>query len=238
MGTIQATSRQDPGGWIPPLDSSPRPGVHVYADLSNLICGARATACEHGEEPRSVRLEASRLLELFSARRPVLSATVLVNSSVPDAVVERFRRWFPNVLRADIGRLSGHEEGGDEKLQVDLAYRVLRPGPAATVVLATGDGAGFGFGRGFIPSLVIARRAGHGIEVASFPQTTNARLRAAAERLGSFVDLERHYRSVTFLERGERFADPVSLKRRPTSDPAPLRPGELDFLLAGDWRPS
>ncbi|HEY3545593.1 MAG TPA: hypothetical protein VGK17_05835 [Propionicimonas sp.] len=235
--TIQTFS--DPGGWVPDhRPSLDRPGVHVYVDLSNLIAGARATACELGEDPRDVRIEASHLRTLLAACRPVLSATVLANTGVPEPVVNHFRRWFPNVHRADIGRTSGREEGGDEKLQLDLAYRVLSPGPAGTVVLATGDGAGFGRGRGFIPSLVIARRAGHGIEVASFPQALNPRLRSVAVKSGVLVDLDRHYRSITFLARGQRFAEPVRLTHRPTADPSPLEPGELDWLIGDEGRPS
>jgi hypothetical protein len=137
----------------------------------------------------------------MAAGREVASATLVANAHVPDEALRHFRRFF-QVEQVEVGRWSGTEQAADETLQNRLLPRALRPETAGTIVLATGDGAGWRAGLGFCPSLVVARRRGLGIEVLAFSPSLNPGLRRLAEATGIVVDLDRQYHAITFIEAG------------------------------------
>lgn len=179
-------------------------------------------------------MSARNLYRLMADGRAVASAILVANAGVSEAVLAHWRPFF-TVLKAESGTASGLDQAADEMLQNRLLLMLLRPGPAAVVVVATGDGAGGSWNRGigFVPTLIAARRRGFGVEVLAFPTQIHPRLRALGERAGAFVDLDRCYEQITFLE-GLRGALPVLLTRRPATVPRPWQPGELDGLEAPD----
>ena len=62
--------------------------------------------------------------------------------------------------------------------------------------------------------------AGWGIEVVSWDIACAKALKTWAGSVGTYIKLEDHYDSVTFIQDG-RFAKPPNLTRRPVSAPAP-----------------
>lgn len=86
------------------------------------------------------------------------------------------------------------------------------------VVLLTGDGAGYWDGVGFHADLERMKRKGWGIEVVSWEESCNKRLKAWAEEVGVFVRLEDHYDSVTFPQ-GRRNSVPLTMKSRRRAAP-------------------
>ena len=84
--------------------------------------------------------------------------------------------------------------------------------PPATVVLLTGDGAGYCRKVGFHTTLERMRKKGWQIEVLSWEGCWNLRMQEWVEGCGVFVPLDTFYALITFLEEGYR------LHFRPSSD--------------------
>lgn len=204
------------------------PRVHLFLDLSNITCGARSAASQAGDDAGQVRLHAQNLHRLMAAGRPVASATLIANAGIPETVLAHWRQLF-TVVKVESGRESGLDQAADEVLQNRMFLLLLRPEPPSVIVVATGDGAGWRRRIGFVPTLIAARRRGFGVEVLTFRQQTNPRLRALAERMGVVVWLDSYYGRITFLE-GLRGALPVFLHRRPTTEPRAWDPAELADL--------
>ena len=198
------------------------PVVHLFVDLSNVYLGAQASAVDFEEYGPAVRLSAENLHRVMAAGRPVASATLVANALVPEAALRHFRPWF-RIVRAETGRQTGTEVAADQILQNALLLELVRPQEPGVIVLATGDGAGWRDGRGFVPTLLAARRRGFGVEVASFAASLNGTLRDLAEAIGTLVELDDYYFAVTFLE-GLRWPQPILLRHRATVSPGPWRP--------------
>lgn len=93
-----------------------------------------------------------------------------------------------------------------------------------------GDGAGWRDNRGFIPTLIAARRQGFGVEVVSFAASLNPALRHLAEAAGMLVELDDYYFAVTFLE-GLRRPEPILLHHRAVAHPSPWQTDDV-FIKA------
>lgn len=197
-----------------PVSEAP---VYLFVDLSNLSWSAREEALARGEPAWALRLHAEHLFGVLAAGRRVDRAVLIADARLAETVLRAYRRWF-DVRLAEPGLLTGKEQGADEKLQVAL-YETLYAADSGTIVLATGDGAGWKDGRGFCPAIRTARREGLGIEVVAFARSFNRTLRTLASNLGAAVLLDEFYESVTFLEGGRRFATPLGPRRRPTANP-------------------
>jgi hypothetical protein len=197
------------------------PAVHLFVDLSNVFLGARQTAAASHEYAPALRLSAKHLHRVMAAGRPVASATLVANAMVPEAALRHFRPWF-RVILAETGRQTGTEQAADQLLQNAIFIELLQPVEPGVIVLATGDGAGWRDGRGFIPTLIAARRRGFGVEVVSFAASLNPALRDLAEAVGMLVELDDYYFAVTFLE-GLRWPEPILLRHRATARPRPWR---------------
>jgi hypothetical protein len=193
--------------------------AYLFVDLSNLWYGLRADAVRHGDPEWAVRIHAGNLRRILAAGRAVGEAILVANREIPAPVLDHFRACF-EVELVEAGRITGAEQAGDELLQ-NAIYRALfhapRPG---TVVLATGDGAGWQDGRGFGATLRAARQRGFGVEVVSFEGQLNRRLRDLVERDGVVVTLDPYYDAIAFLE-GLRPARVPSLLHRATALPKP-----------------
>lgn len=194
------------------------PPVRAFVDLSNIWGGVREAAAAHGESSLPIRLSAANLARVLRAGRADFQLTTVANADVPTGVIRRFES-VGEVIRRESGHLTHTEQANDETLQVRM-YESIHTQPQAVLVLATGDGAGWIQGRGFVPVLDVARTLGWAVEVVAWGTSTNRKLRewAATER-APFVDLDDYYYSVTFVE-GGRFTQPVLLTHRRTAEPA------------------
>jgi hypothetical protein len=174
-------------------------GVHLFADVSNLIGGAHALAVERHEF--GVRLDARRLRDVLADGRPVASANAVLNARLGELAIRHFESagWVLDVVEP--GLMSGREQFADQALQARL-FEALRRYPRLGVVLATGDGAGNLGGRGFLPYLDIATRVGGTVEVASWSIGLNRTMAAWAASNGRLRILDPMYDTVTFVEGG------------------------------------
>ena len=90
-------------------------------------------------------------------------------------------------------------------------------------VLLTGDGAGYEVGVGFHADLERLQKKGWGIEVLSWTHSCKRTLREWADYVGVFIPLESYYGSISFIEDGERFAQPLDLTKRAKALPLPVK---------------
>ena len=198
--------------------------VFIYWDNSNIFIGARALTEEregYDAQFRS-RIHFHNLLELARAGRPVEKA--LAASSVPPelrALWNRMEAEGIEVKLFDRGESwRGEQEWPDQALQTqmlrDLADYNGDPGIA---VLLTGDGKGFYDGVGFHADIERMHRRGWCVEVLSWGQSCNQRMRKWAEENGIFIPLDDYYESITYLE--------PSIPGYPTVESRP--PKELDL---------
>jgi hypothetical protein len=191
--------------------------VHAFVDLSNIWYGLRDAARSHEEQGLPVRLSAENLAHVLRAGRSHYRQLAVANADVPLAVIRHFGK-VGEVITRESGWRTGTEQANDETLQVRM-YQTIHHHPAGVLVLATGDGAGWRQGRGFIPVLETARQRRWGVEVISWGASTNRGLREWVARVNSsFVDLDDYYFSVSFVKGGRR-AQLAFLRHRPTSEP-------------------
>jgi hypothetical protein len=181
--------------------------VHVFADVSNLVGGARALAPTHGEPPDTVRIHARRLLDVLGRGREIVSAVAVVNARMGAGVAAAYRRAGWTVATVEPGLVTGREQAGDEILQ-NAIIRALAEDPRATLVLATGDGASSDCGLGFMGTLMLVRSVGCRFAVVSWASTLSRRLRDLALACGTLYLLDPVYRVVTFGEY-RRAVEPV-----------------------------
>ena len=200
--------------------------VFVYWDNSNIFISAKDVAAKReGEAARfRVRVHFGHLLQLARAEREVEHA-VAVGSIPPELrhVWNHMENEGVTVHLLERGAMLGGEQGVDHVLQTAMLRDAFdHNGDPGIAVLLTGDGAGFKSGVGFHADLERMHSRGWHIEVLSWRYSCNRRMREWAERNGSFVALDDHYESITFLERsppGEPLANsrlvmPVDLDRR------------------------
>lgn len=196
--------------------------VHLFVDNSNIFISAKDVAeSREGWPARSaVRLQFEHLLALATAGRPLGRACVV--GSVPPEQASVWRRLEAATgVRPELferGQYSGGEQGLDQCLQVHMLRAISDFPDPQTVVLMTGDGAGYDDGVGFHADMERMHAAGWGIEVISWRNHCRRALREWATAHGVFVALDDHYESVTFLE-GTRQSRPPSLSKRPKAVP-------------------
>jgi hypothetical protein len=201
--------------------ASARPGAeevaHLFVDFSNIWYATRAEASRRGDPEWAVRIHADNLHRILAGGRRVRDAVLVANREIAPSVLGHFRRSF-QVDLVEAGCVTGTEQAGDEMLQNAIYRTIFRAGAPGTIVLATGDGAGWSEGRGFCEALRAARERCFGVEVVSFNGALNGRLRALARAFGAMIPLDPFYDSVAFLE-GLRPARPSSLVHRPSAAP-------------------
>ena len=198
-------------------------GVFVYWDNSNIFIGAQQFAAARERSPGArylVRLEFDNLLRLAHADRPLVSATAV--GPVPP---ELRRLWTLLENRGVTVKLCNRvdpEQGEQNMPDYVLQLGMLEDGfdyngAPGTAVLLTGDGAGFydGAGRrlhGMRRTMERLHKRGWKVEILSWGDSCNQRMRQWAEANGVFVSLDDYYTAITFLE-PSRPGFPLALPR-------------------------
>lgn len=203
-------------------------GVFVYWDHSNIFHEAQRIAEETEGTPGArylVRIHFENLLRLARADRQLAKA--LAAGSVPPEMRALWNRLENQGIevrlfdRGESGR--GEQDMPDRILQLRMLEDALDyNGNPGTVVLLTGDGAGYSEGQGFHSTLARMHTRGWKVEVLSWLQSCNRGMRSWAEQNGVFVPLDDFYDAITFREpsrEGHEFASrrdatPLDLARR------------------------
>jgi hypothetical protein len=185
-------------------------GINIFWDNSNIWLVGRGV-CEKREpnDEQAFRIHFAHLFEFAANGRPVDYA-FLGGSEPPenDALWKRFTDLGVRVERQERGALSGGEVAVDESLQLAIANRILDSDLPETLVLLTGDGSGYGDGKGFIKQLERAQKHDWKIEVISWDAGCNRHLKRFAETHGAYRSLEPAYEQITFIH-NKRWAKKV-----------------------------
>ena len=181
-------------------------GVFIYWDNSNIFHEAQRLAEERNEGPDAryrVRINFDALLQLAQAARPLMHAVAA--GSVPPEMRHLWNRlegMGVEVKLFDRGEAQrGEQDIPDRVLQLRMLEDALdNNGNPGTVVLLTGDGAGYYEGAGFHSTLERMHKRGWRVEILSWAHSCNQRMRRWAEENGVFVALDEFYDAVTYME--------------------------------------
>ena len=180
--------------------------ILIYWDNSNIFHEVQRQAEERSEGPGAryrVRIHFDNLLRLAHADRPVEKA--LAAGSAPPEMRQLWNRMENRGVEVQLFDRGSAERGEQEMPDRILQLRMLEDaldynGDPGIVVLLTGDGAGYLEGAGFHRTPERMHRLGWRIEILSWADATNQRMRRWAEANGRFVALDDFYYSITFLE--------------------------------------
>ena len=180
--------------------------VFIYRDNSNIFHEARRLAEERAEGPRAryrVRVHFENMLRLAHADRPMEKA--IAAGSAPPEMRQLWNRLENRGVEARLfdrgGAGRGEREMPDRALQLQMLEDALDyNGDPGIVAMLTGDGAGYLEGAGFHRTLERMHDRGWRVEILSWADSTNQRMRKWAEANGAFVPLDDFYEAVTFME--------------------------------------
>ncbi|WP_139311498.1 NYN domain-containing protein [Desulfovibrio sp. DV] len=196
------------------------PRIHLFWDNSNIFHSAQryAERIESYAIRNSVRIHFMNLYKLALAGRQMASGVAV--GSVPP---EQEHLWDSftkgTTIKPELyerGAISKKEQGVDQCLQTHMLRAVTDEKEPQIAVLLTGDGQGYDDGVGFHADLERMYKAGWGIEVISWDLACKGTLKRWASSIGSYIQLESYYNSVTFVE-GGRGIIPLSLTSRQKS---------------------
>ena len=178
--------------------------VFIYWDNSNIFFGARSEAEEReGKDARHrVRIHFKTMLRLAHADRPVERA--LAAGSVPPEMRALWNRLSGAGVQVELFDRGAVDRGEQQTPDRVLQLQMLRDfadynGDPGIAVVLTGDGQGFFDGAGFQADLERMHRRGWRVEVLSWANSCNQRMRQWVEAHGVFVPLDDFYEQVTFL---------------------------------------
>lgn len=204
------------------MNTSSEHEVYLFLDMSNIFIAAQEFGLTHDKNTtfgHAIRLAFQNLLALASARRTIKRAYCATSGDHRlDPVLEQLRALGVSVEKLERGCFSGREQGVDQCLQNHMLRSCLDERTPKVAVLMTGDGAGYEEGKGFHADLERLHSRGWGIEVLSWNQACNHRLRNWAMRRGVYVPLDEHYESITFIE-DVRSEAPLDLTKRKLAQP-------------------
>ena len=135
-----------------------------------------------------------------------LVAKAVAAGSVPPEMKEVWENLRSSGVRTEI--IDRRETGNAERelpdlhLQREMLLDALLNKPG-TVVLLTGDSAGWAYNKGFLPVLKGMKQRGWHIEVLSWSHSCNTWLRQWVVQNGHFTSLDTFYPSITFLKPSE-----------------------------------
>ena len=179
--------------------------VFIYWDNSNIFIGARAVAEElEGVQARHrVRISFKAMMRLAQADRAMEKA--IAAGSVPPEMRAFWNRLSAQGVQIELFDRGAIERGEQQTPDRVLQLQMLRDfadynGDPGIVVLLTGDDQGFYDGAGFHADLERMHRRGWRVEVLSWANSCNQRMRQWVEEHGVFVPLDDFYNAVTFLK--------------------------------------
>lgn len=201
----------------------------IYWDNSNIFHAAQYLAEDREATPAArfrIRIHFESLYRLAHADRKVERAYAA--GSIPpqlQSLWNRLENQGVDVELFDRVQAEYGEQGvPDQFLQLKMLEDAFDfNGDPGTVVLLSGDGAGYREGRGFHSTLERMRGRGWRVEVLSWTHSCKLRMRQWAETNGVFVPLEDFYQSITFVQESEpgyqhvgyRPNEPLDLSNRP-----------------------
>lgn len=175
--------------------------LSIFWDNSNIWLVGRGVCIkrEPGDED-AFRIHFAKLFDFVRGGRKIDYA--YVGGSIPpkqDELWKRFSNLGIRVQTQERGADTGKEIAVDEIIQLAMANRILDAKTPGTMVLLTGDGAGYKDEKGFLKQLERAANHGWEIEVVSWDAGCNPHLRRFAKAHGAYRPLEPVYENVTFV---------------------------------------
>ena len=178
--------------------------IYIYWDNSNLYVESQNVAEEmEGDSPdvrMRVRIDFANLLLLAHGNRQV--KRIVAAGSIPPELTKLWDKMKQNGVEVELCHRHGHgeQEMPDRTLQVEMLNDCIKyKASPGTMVLLTGDGAGYTRGKGLV-TLENIHGMGWSVELLAWLNSCNRRLQRWVEQHGTFYPLDHFYWSITFLE--------------------------------------
>ena len=180
--------------------------VFIYWDNSNIFHEAQRLGGERDGTPGArylTRIDFDNFLRLAHADREIGRAVAA--GSIPPEMRQLWNRMENRDVSVKLferGALGGGEQGvPDQYLQLRMLEDLVDyNGDPGVVVLLTGDGAGYLEGTGFHSTLARMHQRDWKVEILSWENTCNKRMKKWAGENGIFVALDDFYESITYRE--------------------------------------
>jgi len=177
----------------------------LYVDNSNIFIEGKKIAGRKGENELAFRLYFKNFLYLVLQKRS--ASEIVWGGSIPPETDDLWDALRELGVQPDLIRRSetGENETVDHLIQLKMFRHVreyrAKPG---TIVLCTGDGAGYAERDGFLYDLEGHEKDGWKVEVFSWTHSCSRRLRDFAARVGTFHPLDAYYNAITYIEGGRQ----------------------------------
>ena len=180
--------------------------VFVYWDNSNIFIEAQRLADDQEKSSNArqrARIHFDNLLRLAHANRPI--GKIMAAGSIPPEMRQLWNRMENKGVKVELFDRGAIDQGEQNAPDRILQLRMLEDGldnngRPGIIVLLTGDGAGYREGAGFHSTLERLHNRNWQIEVLSWVNACNKRMREWTEENGIFVALDDFYDSITFME--------------------------------------
>lgn len=180
--------------------------ICIYVDNSNIYIGGQQVAKQKGEDSFSLRIHFSHFLYLITEGTYDFDEIVWGGSVPPesDEVWKKVRSQgiSPELIpRAE----SGENDTVDQIIQLIMHRHVrkYRKSPG-TIILCTGDGAGYNDDKGFLFDLQGFIEDGWNLALFSWDVSCHKQLKKFAQTHGEYISLDNHFNNITFLKNGRR----------------------------------
>lgn len=175
--------------------------INLFWDNSNIYIEGQKV-CNKTESCNvfDFRIHFLNLFEFARNNRPISYS--FVGGSIPPENTKLWKRFEDLNIELEIqerGEIGKKEIAVDEAIQLKIANLLLDKQYPETIILLTGDGAGYGDGKGFIKQLERALKKGWKIEVLSWDNSCNRFLKDFAKKNGIYIPLENAYYNITFI---------------------------------------
>jgi hypothetical protein len=187
--------------------------VCLYVDNSNIfIEGQRIAETLISEDRYSFRLHFRNFINLAIHGRELRK--VVWGGSIPPPEDSVWKYLESIGVKPELipRSPSGENDTVDSRIQLKMHRHARKyqdqPG---TMVVATGDGKGYGSEDGFLYDLEGFLERGWEIEVMSWEHSCHGKLKEFAQKNGKFVSLDAYYKEITFIK-GARIAEKLTVR--------------------------
>ena len=179
-------------------------GAFMYLDFSNIFIGAKKASIkfEHHDVYNQVRINFHNMIDLIDNAFNVQYIRVVGTHVNPIAKflenLEKEKGKEFKVIESPI--INRREISADEHLQIEMLHDVIDYKPNTAIIL-TGDGNGTDNAIGFFEEIMRMHGIGWNIVLMAWEDNCRSDMREWVERNGQFVELDKHYKHLTFIQK-------------------------------------
>ncbi len=181
-----------------------RKPICIYVDNSNIYISGQKAAKKNSEPPSHFRIAFNNFLLLITNGDMEFQEMLWTGSGTSE-----LENVFKDIVNKGVDlqliprSASGENETVDQAIQLAMYrhHRKYRRSPG-TIILCTGDGAGFHEEKGFLYDIMGFIEDGWNLVLYSWDVACHKGLKKFAKKNGVYIPLEKYYYSISFIENG------------------------------------